>query len=270
MPTTTTITAPISNKIAIIASNEALVEKAAELAQQLNLPLIAQPIITIPFLLILTPNHLELQETGSKNSKPIIIDFLSPKLNYRVKHGGGKNQLIAKAIGIKNKKTLKVLDATAGFGVDAFILATLGCEVVMLERSPVIGALLEDGLTRLKKEQPYHNLKINLYITQATVYLKKIIQHNVPQPDVIYLDPMFPQRQKSALNKKTMRILHEIVGADDDAHKLLALALKSAKNRVVVKRPKNSPSLTLLKPDLQLASGGSSRYDIYLIKKAAS
>ena len=250
------------NKIAIITSDDSLSAKAQELSWRLHLPLVSQNQSThlFAFLLAVTPKRLELRENTIKRAKPIFVDFLAPKIYYRTKYGGGKNQLIAKAIGVKNKKNLVVIDATAGFGIDAFILASLGCEVTMLERSPIIGALLKDGLERLDNR----NLKIDLKITQSIDYIDKIIKNALEKPDVIYLDPMYPKRSKSALNKRTMRILHEIVGDDADASKLLDLALKCAKNRVIVKRPKLADYLLgKLKPNLQFFSSGSSRYDVY-------
>jgi len=255
------ISTPLNNKIAVMASCNSVLTKARELSQHLHLPLVTQnqPTHSFMFLLTATPNRLELRENTVKGTKPIFVDFLAPKINYRTKYGGGKKQLIAKAIGIKNKKNLVVIDATAGFGVDAFILASLGCEVTMLERSPIIGALLEDGLKRLNSQ----SLKITLKPTQAFDYINKIMQDGLEKPDVIYLDPMYPKRPKSALNKKVMRVLHEIVGDDSDAPKLLDLALKYVKNRAVVKRPKYAAYLGEIKPSLQFFSSGSSRYDVY-------
>lgn len=215
------------------------------------------------FLLTLTSTRLELHERN-KNSKPIYVDFLAPNLNYRIKHGGGNKQLLARAIGIKSGIRPTVLDATAGLGVDAFILASLGCEVVMLERSPIIGALLQDGLDRFKKSSQSKNTKMNLHILQASDYLDEILHAKIKKPDVIYLDPMYPERQKAALGKKSMRILHELVGEDKDAAEVLALALQCAKKRVVVKRPSYAANLGLLKPDLVFSLGGSCRYDVYL------
>lgn len=261
----------IDNKIAVIATSDSVLTKAQKIALRLHLPLVNGHNTTHPFLLAVTPERLELWENNATNHKPIFVDFLTPQIIYRTKYGGGKNQLIAKAIGVSNKKKPVVLDATAGFGIDAFVLASLGCEVTMLERSPVISALLVDGLERLRSHRhpgftghpSDKNINLTLKSTPSFDYMDKIIQENLEKPDVIYLDPMYPKRSKSALNKKTMRILHELVGSDNDAAKLLAIALKCAKNRVVVKRPKYTGYLGELKPNLQFFSGGSSRYDVY-------
>jgi 16S rRNA (guanine1516-N2)-methyltransferase len=258
----------VKNKIAIKNICDSTLAKAKELARQLNLPFISyNQDSSHLFLLVVTPKRLELQESGIKNSKPIFVDFLASSLSYRIKCGGGNKQLIAKAVGIKSRMRPTILDTTAGLGIDAFVLASLGCEVVMLERSPTIGALLQDGLERFKENALVKNIKMELYILQAQNYLNKIIHAKIKKPDVIYLDPMYPERRKAALGKKSMRVLRELVGADDDAAEALVLALQCANKRVVVKRPSYAPNLGLIKPDLKFSAGSSCRYDIYFIEK---
>lgn len=254
------------NKIAIAAANDSLLAKAKELSRQLALPLVDYETMLYPFLLIVTCDRLELHERRIKNSKPIFVDFLSQSLNYRTKNGGGTKQLIAKAMGIKGRFRPVVLDATAGFGVDAFVLVSLGCRVVMLERSPVIGSLLRDGLRRFINNPNANgrDLKMTLYISQAIDYINEINRIGAEKPDVIYLDPMYPGRKKSALGKKTMRVLSSLVGKDDDAEEVLELAIKCARKRVVVKRPTYSLPLGITHmPDLGFCLGGSCRYDVY-------
>lgn len=191
----------------------------------------------------------------------IFVDFVEGALAHRKKFGGGKNQLIAKAVGIKPKIKLSVLDVTAGLGRDAFVLASLGCGVVMCERSKIIYALLQDGLLRAEQEAWFRALSLTLIQMDACDYLSEITEEN--KPDVIYIDPMFPEKNKSALVKKEMRVLREVVGDDLDSEKLLLAALPIAKKRVVVKRAKLAPTLTDKKPDV-VYSGKSSRFDVYL------
>ncbi len=214
-----------------------------------------------------TNNRLSIQLTNNNAPGPIYVDFLQGVLAHRKKYGGGKNQLIAKAVGIKPKIKLSVLDVTAGLGRDAFVLATLGCDVVMCERSPIIYALLEDGILRANKEEWFRKLSLKLVYADAIHYLETITNtlSHTHTPDIIYIDPMFPEKTKSALVKKEMRVLREIVGDDVDSEKLFNAALLIAKKRVVVKRSKLAPTLTNQKPDLIL-KGKSSRFDIYLKK----
>lgn len=214
--------------------------------------------------LITMNNRLSLQLENDKSFTPIYVDFLEGPLAHRKKYGGGKNQLIAKAVGVKSKQKLSVLDVTAGLGRDAFVLATLGCDVLMCERSKIIFDLLEDGLKRAEKEKWFRELSLKLIHIDAMEYLQKMLDTHT-HTDTIYIDPMFPEKNKSALVKKEMRMLREVVGNDLDSEKLLSLALKVAKKRVVVKRAKLAPTLTAQKPDI-IYKGKSSRFDVYITK----
>lgn len=213
-------------------------------------------------------NRLELCDLADKNSRPIRIDFLSQKLQHRRKSLVGSRELIAKAVGHRKGMVLKVLDATAGFGVDAFMLACLGHDVTMLERSSLIAALLQDGLTRVLAADPYKDLKLRLINTNAITYMQHLGKD--VKPDVVYLDPMYPERTKTALNKKNMRILKEIVGEDLDVIDLFKAALLCAKKRVVVKRPRLAKRIDegilpcALVPTFVI-SGKSCRYDVYQV-----
>ncbi|HEY8332105.1 MAG TPA: class I SAM-dependent methyltransferase, partial [Pseudomonas sp.] len=154
-----------------------------------------------------------------------------------------------------------VLDATAGLGRDAFVLASLGCEVSLIERQPLIAALLEDGLARAARDPEVAAIVAHMQLlTGNAVALMGAWQGEPPQ--VIYLDPMFPHRDKSALVKKEMRLFRPLVGDDLDAPALLEAALALASHRVVVKRPRKAPCIDGAKPSYQL-EGKSSRYDIY-------
>lgn len=249
-----------STKVAIAAQSANCVDIANQLAVKLQLPLVAIDATEYDFLLVVTDTRLELREHRARKTKPIYVDFLAGKLAHREKYGGGRRQLIARAVGIKPKSRLRILDATAGFGGDAFVLATLGCQLTLLERSPIIAALLQDGLRRAQVDAAVKNLGLKLHVVDAVNYLQHLPQNSF---DVVYLDPMYPIRTKSALGKKEMRILQQIVGKDLDAALLLPVALRVAAKRVVVKRAKLAPQLTKQNPDL-VFSGKSSRFDVYL------
>ena len=234
-------------KIAVTTACASMLDKAKELAKQLALPLVEDGSYSL--LLVVTPERLELREGNVKRSRPISVDFSAPRCG---------RQLIAKAVGIKGGFRPRVLDTTAGLGVDAFALASLGCQVLMLERSPIVGALLADGLQRSQQT----TIQIALCVAEAVTYIKEIMVNKASRPDVIYLDPMYPSRQKSAVGKKTMRILREIVGEDNDVIEVFKLALQYATKRVVVKRLRTAPELGAV-PDLKYSARGSCRYDVY-------
>lgn len=212
--------------------------------------------------LVLTTENLQLKKLDEPKLNSIYVDFFSKTMRYRCKFGGGRNEAIAKAVGIKKSYLPTIVDATAGFGRDAFILASLGCEVQMYERHSVVAALLDDGLQR-----GYANSKMGswlrkkmLLIHDSTINALSTISY---KPDVIYLDPMYPHRQKSALVKKEMRILQSLVGNDEDADNLLIPAIKIAKRRVVVKRPNYACFLAGVSPQAIIKTKNH-RFDIYL------
>lgn len=189
------------------------------------------------------------------------VDFLSSALAYRKAHGGGKGELLAKAIGIKGATNYNVIDATAGLGKDAFVLASVGCKVTMLERSPLVAALLDDALYRLNQQADAQ------WLSDALTLLKgdsvALLKSSKIAAEAIYLDPMFPHRKKSALVKKEMQVLQSLLGVDPDADNLLTPALDIATKRVVVKRPARAPYLAERKPNMSMESK-KHRFDIYL------
>ncbi len=194
------------------------------------------------------------------------VDFTSGPLAYRRVHGGGKNQAIAKAIGLKHYPLpLRVCDATAGWGQDAFVLASLGCTMHLIEQSPLMGALLEDGLKRAAADPiigAWASL-IKLTVARAEDVLENLIGRDCPE--VIYLDPMFPASERSALASLRMRALSAIVMDMDPSDNLLGLARSKALKRVVVKRPIDVEPLDDQTPDFAIRSV-SYRYDVYLRK----
>jgi len=207
-------------------------------------------------------NQLQLIDQDAPDIAPVFIDFVSGKTAYRRKYGHAGGEAISKAVGIKKGNRPNVVDATAGLGRDAFVLATMGCRVHMIERSEVIAKLLEDGLRRAQQDEKIGVLikeKLSLACGESRNELSK-----VPfEPEVIYLDPMFPHKEKSALVKKEMRILQEVVGPNDDAEELLKVALNIATNRVVVKRPDHADFLAEIKPTTSIKTK-KHRFDIYL------
>jgi 16S rRNA (guanine1516-N2)-methyltransferase len=169
--------------------------------------------------------------------------------------------MIAKAVGVQQGVRPVVLDATAGLGRDAFVLAELGCPVMLIERQPLIAALLEDGMQRALVDAEVGPIMARMHLIHGNaIDLMRTWAEEPPQ--VIYLDPMFPHRDKSALVKKEMRLFRPLAGDDDDAPALLESALALASHRVVVKRPRKAPAIAGEKPGYVL-EGNSSRFDIY-------
>jgi 16S rRNA (guanine1516-N2)-methyltransferase len=208
--------------------------------------------------LLPTPQGLALR-IAFGDMKPLIIDFASAQNQWRQKTSG-KKQPLAKACGIKKAPYPHIVDCTAGLGRDAFVLASLGCTVDMLERNDTLHALLNDGLLRAQNDEKISDVCRRLTLVNADA--RHWLQTTTQAIDVIYCDPMFPDLKKSALVKKEMQILQHVIGDDQDADHLLSIALTKAA-RVVVKRHRHAPWLAQKKPNFDV-SGKTVRYDIYL------
>ncbi|MEM8781442.1 MAG: class I SAM-dependent methyltransferase [Planctomycetota bacterium] len=191
---------------------------------------------------------------------PQSLDTTSPA-------GRKLNAPLFKAVGVRKGDPARprVLDATAGFGEDAWLLAAAGCPVTAYERHPVVHALLEDALGRAKETHPEIATRITLCLADLLTPAGQKPEPQIPTPGVVYLDPMFPPGRKTA-EKKPMRLLRMIVGNNDDADALLdhALRLLSCGNggRVVVKRPRHAPPLSGRTP-VHSHGAKALRYDVY-------
>ncbi|CAG8866141.1 Ribosomal RNA small subunit methyltransferase J [Pseudomonas fluorescens] len=232
--------------------------QASEWAQRLGLPLMdAQA----GFAVQVGADGLQIQQLGPQAPGPVRVDFVEGQAAHRRLFGGGNGQMIAKAVGIAQGVRPQVLDCTAGLGKDAFVLASLGCQMTLIERQPLIAALLEDGLARARGDDEIGPIVARMRLLTGNA-IEHMCQWQGEPPQVIYLDPMFPHREKSALVKKEMRVFRPLVGDDLDAPALLEAALALATHRVVVKRPRKAPIIEGAKPSHSL-EGKSSRYDIY-------
>jgi 16S rRNA (guanine1516-N2)-methyltransferase len=245
--------------------------RAAQLAAQCALPLTEAPDPTYDILLTVTADRLELRFPHRGGPRPLYVDFVAGPLGYarRVARFG----LLYQAIGFKSGRPT-VLDATAGLGRDAFRLAYHGCQVTAMERSPILFALLQDGLDRANRVPELHEHlgdRLRLLQGDARDVLRQMCGTAAPgcvasAPDVIYLDPMFPPKKKSALVKKEMRILRQLVGDDPDARELFDVARAAARQRVVVKRLTHAEPLA---PNPTHAHRDkTTRYDVYLTPRS--
>jgi len=292
------------------SSGDSLHRLAAQLAAQLGLPLVRAGDPAYDMLLTVTAERLELRfpQRGKPltqprvesikgwNAKrrsrvkggpgPLYVDFVGGPLGYarRVNPFG----LLFKAVGFRGGR-LTLLDATAGLGRDAFRLAYHGCHVTAIERSPILFALLQDGLERAARVPDIRERlgdRLHLVHADARDFLQQKCSTAAPgcgvaqasslcgrptlgcipspedAPDVVYLDPMFPPKKKSALVKVEMRILRRLIGDDPDAGELFALARAVARQRVVVKRHRLADPLA---PNPSHShSDKTTRYDVYL------
>ena len=257
----------MKNHLSVSYTSDELSAEACSFAESQHLPCISTDSASAELLLNYTPDYVELRDISTNTA--IHVDFISGALEHRRKYGGGRGQTIARAIGLKQGATPpSIIDATAGLGKDAFVFACLGCSVTLLERSPIIARLVDDAINRASHDEHFSQFikhGFSLIQSNAIDYLRQLDETR--RPEVIYLDPMYPERKKSARVKKNMQILQKLLGHDEDTDKLLGAALECATKRVVVKRPKGSESLSAKKPTISYESK-KTRYDTYIIQNA--
>lgn len=197
---------------------------------------------------------------AGKDNQPK-IDFAGGAVGYRFRRGGERGHPLVRAAGIRKGHVPSIVDATAGLGRDAFLLASVGATVTLLERSAEVHALLKDALARAATESP----ELAEVVARMTL-IHGDARNRLPElkPDVVIVDPMHPPRRNTALVKQEMRQLSAIVGADEDADELMKVALAAACERVVLKWPlRAAPLLDAPKPSHQFA-GKTVRYEVFI------
>jgi 16S rRNA (guanine1516-N2)-methyltransferase len=209
------------------------------------------------FFLSWRDNCLKLLDKELLKKGGLVVD-IEPRSGEQRSWPAPKQDPLAHALG---RKTRTVVDATTGWGQDSLHIFRMGYELLCIERSPVMAELLADAFKRLSEQDWMQKLNLQsprLLIGNAIELLRDL----EVQPDCIYLDPMFPpKRKKSALAKKSMMVLRDLLGDDQDKEQLFAAALMAAGKRVVVKSPDYAEPLGG-KPD-ESFQGKLLRYDVY-------
>ena len=187
--------------------------------------------------------------------------FIEGPILHRLKYGKGRGQNLAKAVGFKFNKNRTIIDATAGLGYDAFILASLGANVTLIERSEKIYDLLNAAISEAK----LYGGEISKIVNRMNLLFgdSKDILPNIA-PEVILIDTMYKDRKKSALVKNDMRLVREVVGSDSDHVELINVALNNASKRVVIKQPRYAETLDNIKGCSHQILGKTIRYDVYV------
>ncbi|HEX7002977.1 MAG TPA: class I SAM-dependent methyltransferase [Trueperaceae bacterium] len=225
-------------------------EVARELAERLGLELVPDDEAPAEALVLAcTRSGLLLRETGPRAAGPLRVAFRS----------GRGPALLSRATLAGRREVETIIDATAGLGADAFAMAEAGARVDLIERSPVVAALLADGLERATRDPALAPTarRMTLHVGEASRLLPRLAPAHV-----VHLDPMYPTSGREGGKAKEMRILRRLLGDDLDAPELLALARSSATKRVVVKRPLKAPPLAGEEPSGSLR-GKTVRYDLY-------
>ena len=233
-----------------------------ELAQRWSLP-VAGPDQPPGLRLWVGNGAVQLGDSRAGAPGPIRADFLEPAFLRRLTAAGPTREGLVRAVGARRGARPGVLDATAGLGQDAAILAAAGCTVTLVERSPVVAALLEDGLQRAGCDPRTAEIRARMHLVAAdsATYLRELPAQQ--RPDVVYLDPMYAAKRGGGRSGKSMQHLQALLGHDDTTTALLDAALAAARRRVVVKRQRRAAALEGAEPDFSVP-GASTRFDVYL------
>jgi 16S rRNA (guanine1516-N2)-methyltransferase len=190
--------------------------------------------------------------------KPFYIDFYDYLQGSTLGEGG--RRLLYKAVKLKGDANPHIIDANGGWARDAFFLAQQGFTVTVIERVEVIFKLLTDARERALAHPELQEIMARMSFIHGDA--REFLQQEI-HSKVIYLDPMFPARIKSAKVKKDLQILQSLAETSiDDPNELFFLARQKAAERVIVKRPLNAPFLAEVKPDFQYL-GKTVRFDVY-------
>ena len=255
----------LHSQLAILFEGQGDVAQFKQLAQTLGVSLIESTALgDTPFFLTWREGELKLLDRELLKKGGLSID-IAPRSGEQRSYPAPKEGAFAQAIG---RKTKTVVDATTGWAQDSLCLFRMGYDMTCIERSPIMAQLIADAFARLTHESWVQKLELappRLLHGNAI----DVLQSLDTAPDCIYLDPMFPpKRKKSALSKKSMTILHELVGEDLDKEHLFEAAFAATSKRVVVKSPDNAPPLGG-KPSESFA-GKFLRYDVYFKSSSPS
>ena len=211
----------------------------------------------------LNPESFYINEQGLSwvdiDLNQLSINFLSDKLLWRYQNLNKAQEPLLRAISWKANQSLTIWDLTAGLGRDSALLSASGCKVLMFERNLILQILLRYAL--LKAQHANLLPQLNLHCEDAFLALPQLTQHGLP--DLAYMDPMYPERNKSSLVKQDLRIVKKLVGNDEDAAQLLQLALKYGIPKVIVKRPKGAEYLGNIQPHHNIQAPNT-RFDVYM------
>ena len=248
-----------TGKLAVFYQGQGDIIPFQQLAERLGVPLHQSFSDTQEdFFLTWRDGCLKLLDTELLKKGGLAVD-IEPRNGEQRSWPAPKDGALAQALG---RKTRTVVDATTGWGQDSLHIFRMGYELLCIERSPVMAELLIDGFARLAQQD--WMLRLNLEpprLLQGNAI--ELLANLEAQPDCIYLDPMFPpKRKKSALAKKSMMVLRDLLGDDQDKEQLFETALNAAGKRVVVKSPDYAEPLGG-KPG-QSFQGKLLRYDVYL------
>jgi 16S rRNA (guanine1516-N2)-methyltransferase len=255
-------TAHYAGKLAILYQGLGEELASIQLAEKLNVHTYQSIDKNTPekFFLTWRDGRLKLLDKELLKKGGLSVD-IEPRPGEQRSWPAPKNGALAQALG---RKTKTIVDATTGWGQDSLHMFRMGYDLRCIERSPLMVELLADGFKRLAQVDWVINQQIPVPELIAGNAIEVLSNLKI-KPECIYIDPMFPpKRKKSALAKKSMTILRDLLGDDEDKEQLFEAALQAATKRVVVKSPNHAEPIAG-NPNESFA-GKLMRYDVYLKK----
>jgi 16S rRNA (guanine1516-N2)-methyltransferase len=249
-------------RIGVLAEDSRYAEVADELARRIGVVAVRaedERSVHEVSLRVVVGSEICVYSGHGRNERRIAVDFSAPALQQRVQTGS--KDLLIRACGLhkENHRVRRVMDATAGFGNDAWVLAATGVEVIAVEQDPLVGALLRSALNRACSQGLAASERLTLYVGDAK-------ELNAPAPiDVVYLDPMFSAGRRKAASSKSMSFLQDWLHdkySEQDQQALFERARDVALARVVVKRSAKAEPLSSYPPTFQI-KGKTHRFDVY-------
>lgn len=182
---------------------------------------------------------------------------------HRISDGRLQHEMLVHVAKTKDEHP-RAIDATAGMGEDSFLLAAYGYDVTLCERNPVVAALLKDAIRRGKKNPKIKDVVGRMHLVEGDSI--EYLSNNMDEVDLVYLDPMFPGRQKSGLIGKKLQLIQKLENPCVDEEELLAAAFKAEPKRIIVKRPLKGQPLAGKEPNYSV-KGKAIRYDGFYVSK---
>ena len=211
--------------------------------------------------------HLHITDTGVQlTCLEHAISPLSMSLIDRKKHLNAQQnsrQPLIRALGLSRKlstePTIRIVDLTAGFGIDSLCLALHGYSVVSIEKNPITATVL-NILVHQYKSMTTTNWEVINACSHTWLNNAQIpISHAM-------MDPFF-QKRHHALPKNDMQWLiklnQDIETPPIDEETLFLKAKKIVTERIVVKRDRRAQPIDNQKPNAGSIQLKTTRLDIY-------
>ena len=201
--------------------------------------------------------------------KPLEVDFLSSEWKSRVQRTWTSKELLRDALGAKHGDSFRIIDGTAGLWSDAFLCHIWGHRITAYEQHPLLAFMGNLAYEKFKNSEPDENEKFGSMQGRFSSFALKelLLESQKEKIDILYLDPIYPEKKKVALNKKELRMVKKLVGHaildDPSLVNFVEACVPHVNRRIIVKRPIWSPELKRSSGSVRLVKGKTTRFDVF-------